>query len=389
VAKPVSSLRDSKKKRVLWLIDSLTTGGAERLVPVFARHFDDEEFELEVVSLKEIEGNAMASDLDELQIPLTVIGARNLRDLSAFRKLLRFIRNGDFDLIHTHLTYADIWGRVAGLITRVPVVSTVHVLSYTSNLVPENRAKIIERIADLTRKHLGGPVIAVSDSLKQRFIEKGYGERRLVTIRNGIALEEFELSPGFSREKKREEFGIPASAVVVATVSALREGKGHRLLLDAARLVTQERDVKFLIVGGGPLEETLRKNVDELGIAESVIFTGMRRDIPELLAISDIFVLPSENDSLPTAIFEAMSLGLPAVGLNSGGVPEIIDNTKTGIVLDSPRADDIADAIMNLLNNPKKASAMGVAARRRAIDEFSAERWVDNIQTLYRTVLTY
>ena len=388
MAKPVSSLRNRRKKRILWLIDSLTTGGAERLVAVFARHFDREEFELEVICLKEIEGNVMAADLRGFDVPLTVLGALNLGDLGSFRRLVSLIRAGDFDLIHTHLTYADIWGRVAGLITRVPVVSTVHVLSYTSNLVKETRAKLIERIADLLRKHLRGPVIAVSDALKQRFIEKGYSEKRLVTIRNGIALEEFELSRDFSPEKKRNELGIANDAFVISTVSALREGKGHRLLLDAAQLVSPRSNATFLIVGGGPLETELRRIGDEKGLGRSVIFTGMRRDIPELLAISDIFVLPSENDSLPTAIFEAMYLGLPAIGLNSGGVPEIIDNTRTGIVLDSVSPENLADGILRLMNDPETASAMGAAGKRRAIDEFSAESWVDNIQKLYLRVIT-
>ena len=388
MAKSASHVREGGIRRILWLIDSMTVGGAERLVPIFAQRYDKARFALSVACLKDIEGNSMAAELEKIGVPVTVIGARNLRDLAAFRRLIKFIRENKFDLIHTHLTYSDIWGRIAARRTGARVVSTLHVSKFSAHNMREGRTDLIERLADLVRRNLGGPVIAVSDSLKAKFREKGYSNGRLITIRNGINLEEFELPHEFSREQQRTELGLPLISPVIVCVSALRAGKGHTLLLDAAAELTNEKpETRFLIVGGGPLEAELRRYAQEKNLEDNVVFTGTRTDIAELLAVGDVFVLPSENDSLPTAFFEAMALGLPTIGLRSGGVPEIISHGETGIVVNSPNALDLADAIRKLINDPSLAREMGANGRRRVEAEFSSDKWVRNLERLYEELL--
>jgi glycosyltransferase involved in cell wall biosynthesis len=388
MAESASHIHAGGVRRILWLIDSMTVGGAERLVPIFAQSYDKTRFELSVACLKEIEGNSMAAELERIGVPVTVIGARNLRDLAAFRRLTKFIREHRFDLIHTHLTYSDIWGRIAARLTGARVVSTLHVAKFTAHNMRGSRTDLIERLADLVRRNIGGPVIAVSDSLKAKFRDKGYSNGRVITVRNGISLEEFELPREFSRDEQRARLGIPVNAQVIVCVSALREGKGHRLLLDAAaKLVREKPEVRFLIVGGGPLESELRRRAEANNLCDKVVFTGTRTDIPELLAVGDVFVLPSENDSLPTAFFEAMALGLPSIGLRSGGVPEIVSHGETGIVVDSPDAKHLADAIRKLVNDPPLARAMGAGGRRRVEAEFTSEKWVRDLERVYEEVL--
>jgi len=389
MAKSVSRIRRSgEKKRLLWLIDSLTMGGAERLVPNFARAYDKNQFELEVACLKEIDGNPIADDLAEMGVPVTVINSRNLRDAAAFRRLLIFIRQRGFDIIHTHLTYADIWGRIAGRIIGVPVVSTLHVEQYGGENVSAERGRAIEKLANFVRRNFGSFVISVSDSMRRSFIEKGYRQKRLVTIHNGIDLDKFRLPADFSRIKARAGFGIPESSSVIATVSVLREGKGHDLLLSAAeRVLKTEKDVRFLIVGSGPLEARLRQRTSDAGLENKVIFTGMRRDVVNLLALSDIFVLASERDQLPTVFLEAMAMKLPAIGLNSGGVPEMVSDGETGIIVQSPDARELEKGILKLLQNPETARVMGGKGRQRVEKEFSALVWAHKLQELYGKAL--
>jgi glycosyltransferase involved in cell wall biosynthesis len=389
VAKPVSRIRRrGEKKHLLWLIDSLTMGGAERLVPNFARAYDKNRFELEVACLKELGGNPIADELAEMGVPVTVINSRNLRDAAAFRRLVVFIRQRGFDIIHTHLTYADIWGRLAGRIIGVPVVSTLHVEHYGGENVSEQRGRAIEKLADCVRRQIGDSVIAVSDSMRRNFIEKGYREDRLVTIYNGIDLDKFRLPADFSHSKARAEFGISASSPVVATVSVLREGKGHELLLPAAeRVLKAEKNARFLIVGGGPLENALRQKAADAGLEKNVIFTGMRHDVVNLLALSDIFVLPSTRDQLPTVFLEAMAMNLPAIGLNSGGVPEMVADGETGIIVQSPDAGELSEAILKLLQDSETARAMGGKGRQRVEREFSALVWAQKLQELYGKVI--
>ena len=387
--KPDSRVRTTRRIRLLWLIDSLTMGGAERLVAAFARHLDRERFDLRVICLKVIDSNPLAADIEAIGIPVTVLGARNLRDIAAFARLVHFVWDQKIDVIHTHLTYADIWGRLAGWLTRRPVFSTVHVPQFFNYLNPRRRDQMIEAIAMFTRKHFGGTVISVSEALRQHHISQGFPADRIITIHNGIELSKFEPPVDFSKSAKRSELGITIKAPVVITLAVLREGKGHDTLLDAVPKVLENMpETKFLIVGGGPLEEELRQRVNQSGVSESVIFTGMRQDTAEMLAVADLFVLPSEFDPLPTVVLEAMVMRLPVVGLDSGGVPEMVVDGQTGLLLQSTDPAVVAQSILSLLTNTEQAKQMGEQGRARLEAEFSASVWVRKLESLYDKVLS-
>ncbi len=382
----VSGVRTAKRTRLLWLIDSLAMGGAERLVPIFARRLDASRFELHVACLKVTAGNPLAAELAEAGVPVTVLNARNLRDASAFARLVRLVREREIDVIHTHLTYSDVWGRLAGWLTGRAVVSTLHVQSYlTAGEVARERGQAIERLANFVRRRFGRTVIAVSEALRRQQIAQGFPSGRIVTVHNGIDLSRFELPRDFSRAAHRAEFTIPHDAPLVITVAVLREGKGHEELIAAAKRVLERMpEARFLIVGGGALEGSLRRQAEEDGVGGRVIFTGMRVDIAELLAASDLFVLPSlDFDALPTAIIEAMASGLPVVATDAGGAAEIVRHGETGMLVESRDAVQLADAIVALLTDSDLAREMGERGRARAANEFSAQKWVEKLQDLY------
>lgn len=386
MAVSIGETRRPKRTRLLWLIDSLTVGGAERLVATFARRLDRGRFDLRVVCLKVIDGNPMAKELEAAGIKVTALNARNLTDWKAFFRLVRLIREQDIDVIHAHLTYAEIWGRLAGMLTQRPTVSTIHVLRYTNPNNPTWRDQILERLVGFVRKSFGGGVIAVSDAVRDRLIARGLAPERVTTIHNGIELEQFESSPHSQRHVRRSEFGIPDDAPVVVTLAVLREGKGHDLFLEAARkLLAHHPSAHFLLVGGGPLEEALRRRVEGEGLGRNVHLTGMRSDAADMLALADLFVLPSSQfDALPTAVIEAMASGLPVIAVASGGVSEIVVGGETGLLVAKPDADALAVSIAQLLNDPERARRMGQRGRVRAQAEFSAAKWVGGLQSLYQ-----
>ncbi|MFM5923938.1 MAG: glycosyltransferase [Novosphingobium sp.] len=372
--------------RLLWLIDSLAVGGAERLVAIFARQAAARGIDLRVVCMGVIDGNPLARELEAVGVPVTVLGARNLRDIRAFRHLLRLIRHNKIDLIHAHLTYSEIWARLAGWFTATPVVSTAHVRQYTNPHNSSPRDRKIERLVGFVRKHFGGPVIAVSDALRDRLLARGLPPQRAVTVHNGIETEHFELRSGIDRTALRAEFDMPAAAPVVLTVGVIRAGKGHDVLIAAARAVLATvPDAHFLIAGGGPLEGGLRGQVAELGLEKRIHFAGMRGDVPNLMAIADLFVLPSSQfDALPTVTMEAMAAGLPVIAFASGGVAEIVVEGQTGRILPRVDAGDLAEAITNLLSEPNRVLAMGRAGLERVKAEFSAGVWSDRLIDFYR-----
>lgn len=376
-------------RRLLWLIDSLTVGGAERLAATFARRHDAARFDLRVVCLKVIDGNPLARELEEAGVRVETLGARNLRDARAFRRLVRLIRDEGIDLIHAHLTYAEVWGRLAGWLTRRPAVSTVHVLRYTNPNDPAaGRDRAVEALAGFVRRRFGGAVVAVSEALRRKLIEGGLPRERVVTVRNGIELDGFRPAEGFPRAARRAEFGIPADAPVAVTLAVLREGKGHDLLVEAARRVLARMpEAHFLVVGGGPLENELRRRVEEEGLGGNVHLTGMRADAAEMLALADVFVLPSSQfDALPTAVMEASASGLPVVAVASGGAAELVVDGETGLIVPAADPEALAGAMFRLLSDPARARALGGRGRARAESEFGADVWVGRLQSLYESL---
>ena len=284
------------------MIDSLTAGGAESLVAPFARAWPGE---LRVCCLKSIGGNPFEA---ELRVPVTNLRAKNLRDVAAFRRLLRLLREERIDQIHAHLAYASIWGALASRITGIPCVATLHVAP--SGAARWSKEGIREALLVRALNRWATRVIAVSASARKAWIERGLRPSKAVVVGNGIELDAF--TPG----------NRGGGGKVVTTVSVLREGKGIEVLLDAVPMVP---DARFVIVGDGPLREKL-----EARAVDRVTWTGFRRDVPELLARSDLFVLPSLGDAYPTVLMEAMAAGLPVVSTRVGGIPEIVDDGRTG-----------------------------------------------------------
>jgi glycosyltransferase involved in cell wall biosynthesis len=378
-----------RRIRLLWLIDSLAMGGAERLVVSFARSLNRERFDLRVCCLKTIDGNPIAAELERAGVSATVLGARHLRDVAAFRRLVRHVRDQNFDLIHTHLTYADVWGRLAGWLTGRPVVSTVHVPRFFNYISPKSRDRLVDTIATHTRRHLGGMVLAVSEALRRDHISGGFPAKQITAIHNGIEVAQYDPPAESPRASWRTQLGIPANAPVVVTLAVLREGKGHHTLLAAVPMVLQQKpETKFLIVGGGPLEGTLRDHVRNAGLSENVIFTGTCPDARRMLAVADVSVLPSEHDPLPTVILESMAMRLPVIGMHSGGVPEMIVDGQTGLLVAPTDPSALSEAILALLRDPARARQMGERGRSRVEREFSASGWARKLEAVYDEILS-
>lgn len=335
----------------------MTAGGAESLVAPFARAWDGE---LKVCCLKSIGGNPF-----EAGLPVVNLGARNLRDVNAFRRLLQLLRDERIDLIHAHLAYASIWGALAGRITGIPCVATLHVPP--SGAAPWSREGLRESLMVHALNRWASWVIAVSASARDAWARRGgLGASKLVVVGNGIEVDAF--TPGSHPGK------------TVCTVSVLREGKGIEVLLDAIPpVLARHPDARFVIAGDGPLRESLAARS-----GDRVTWAGFRRDVPELLAASDLFVLPSLADAYPTALMEAMAAGLPVVSTRAGGIPEIVDDGRTGRLVPPGDSGALAAAISDLLDSTEERETLGRAARQEAERRFSTRAWVERLKEIYR-----
>lgn len=326
-------------------------------------------------------------------IPLTIL-PNMLRQLNPYHdilclyKLTRFIRQGKYTIIHTHSSKAGILGRLAAKMAGVPIIiHTVHGWSFHAHMHPVVRNIYI--FLERWIAHFTDTLIAVA----QKDIEKGlkYGIGRpeqYRLIRSAIPLEEFDPLQ-VDRDCIRAEFDIPKDAFVLGNVGRFSNQKNP---LDWVRIAGKVGrslpECRFLLVGDGPLHFEVTNALIKEGIMERTILTGLRRDVPRLMAAMDVFLLTSLWEGLPRVIPQAMAMGLPVVANAVDGSSEAVVPGETGYLCPPGALDEMASRCIELLRDPDKRLAMGKRGQVYASKEFDVRQMVAQIDAVYTELLT-
>jgi glycosyltransferase involved in cell wall biosynthesis len=236
-------------------------------------------------------------------------------------------------------------------------------------------------------------VFSISRFVTETVVATGTPRERVHTILNGIDLQGWD--PQVDGTGIRREFGIPPDAPLLASVSRLFGQKGQRELLQAlARVCRAQPDVRLLIVGADALEvhgrsftEELRALARELGVAERVVFTGPRSDIPRIMAACDVFALPSFEEPFGLVFLEAMAMQRPVVSLNNGGTPEVVEHGRSGLLSAPYDIEALADNIVTLLGNADLRARFGAYGRSRVLESFTAERMARDAGRAYEAIV--
>lgn len=216
--------------------------------------------------------------------------------------------------------------------------------------------------------------------------QEGIETGRIRVIHNGIDMG--ELAPGHEPEDTRARLGIATDKRVVGMVANFSPVKDHALFIAMAKYLTRRRDdLHFLLVGGGRLYEQIEKAVREGGMQEQFTMTSTSADTADLVASMDVCVLTSLREGFPNAILEAMALGRPVVTARVGGIPELVEDGASGLLVSSRNPDDFAAAVVRCLDDSTMAKSLGEQARARALNEFPAERMVESYRALYAELL--
>lgn len=367
------------RRKVLWLIKGLGVGGAERLLSTSLPYLNRHMFDYKVAYFLPHK-DALVPEFERAGIPVFCLNLKGSYDLSAVLRLVSLLRQQEIDILHIHSPYAGILGRVAARLSGVSaIVCTEHMQIEKQNY--------ITRFGNLLTYPLNDATIAVSDAVLHSVLDRQIIKHgTYVTIHNGVDLNAIATA-GTCRTPIRESLGIPAQHQVVGNVANLFPGKGHRYLIEAARLVlNQYPDVTFVIVGNDKITEDagrLRELAGHLRIQDRVIFTGFRRDVFQLMAAFDIFVLPSLWEGFGIVLLEAMALGKPVVGTEVGGIPEIIDNGLNGFLVEPRNPQQLAEKILKLLRNETLRNQMGQNGMQKVRDRFSIQRTVRETEKVY------
>ncbi len=354
----------SSRLKICHVLSSLNVGGAERIALRLAR----EQAKDHDVSLFALRGGPFELEAAKLGLRTRVCTGPPWR--IALQCTAEFLR-GRYDLINSHNRWAQ---RYAVLARPSPVIMTLHA---------ECRADYGWAV----RKPWIDGIIAVSDRAAETFriIHPSFQSRYpLVVVKNGIALDCMALG----RDVTRDTLGITDCHVLI-TVARLDPAKNLNLLLHALALCNAEqRGIRLLLVGDGECRNKLQKLASDLRLDNVVSFLGLRTDIANLLAASDTFVLSSQTEGLPVSVLEAMVAGLPVIATAVGGVPEVVENGTTGILVTPDCVDELASAIAQLVMNPERGRTMGEAGRQRVASHFSLTTMAQEYMSFYQRILS-
>ncbi len=368
--------------RTLVLIDAFRMGGAETLLAPMIAAARDSDVEMDVVSVSPEESNSekTMSILAEAGIATRSLGIRRLFDPAALPRLSKLIRHGGYDIVHAHLEMAMTLAVPAAALARTPAVCTFHHVV----LPLSGRAVWRERLAveAATRSYRA---LFVSEASLRSFQER-YRPRRLPrnwsVLHNGIDLTNF--TPGPADPAVRAELGGGSGPMVVLP-GAFREFKGIPVAIRAWPQVRHTfPDAVLVLVGGGALEPELRTLVSDLALEDSVIFAGVRTDMPRVYRAADVVLAPSiYGENLPTVLIEASATARPIAASRVGGISDIVLDNSTGLLFEPGDEHGLAAAVCRLLGDRRLGQQLGAAARERACSEFSAAVWLDRLRTLY------
>ncbi len=377
----------ARKYRIVYVIDGLSMGGAERLMVPILKHLSRIDFEPHVCALQSKDGNPMAEEIRSLGIRVDCLDIKRLRDLNVLPKLTGYLKDIDADLVHTQLEFANILGNVSAKLIRLPSVCTIHVLP---SLEVKTKSKFHQKLEWFVLRHFCDQVISVSEEARQYHLDiSGAAPDQVTTIYNGIDLSHFaSLDRQRERTEVRAELGIPADAKLLTTVAVLRPLKGIQFMIRALPgILASHPDIYYLIIGNGTHHEALMEEVRKADVGKQVIFAGMRKDVPRLLAASDIFVLPTLTEALPTVLAEAMAARLPIVASRVGGIPEMVIDEQNGCLVEAEDVDALASACNHLLGDAGKRTSMGAKGWEIVQRKFSIQRQVEELKQLYLSQL--
>jgi glycosyltransferase involved in cell wall biosynthesis len=367
--------------RILHLISSGGLFGAERVAVELSKSLKKTYHCEPVLGVIRNVYNPHEEILEEAKsngIEYAVFSCRSPLDLKLAFSIREFIKKNRIDVIHCHGYKSNFYGLLASK-GQVPSVTTNH-----NWLTAHWKLKTYCFLDSLWIRFFDR-IVAVSNQVKKDMLRYKIPEEKICVIDNGIGLERFEKVD--KANPIRDELGFDGKMRIIGTVGSLGIEKGHIYLLEAAsQILGIVKDLRFLIIGDGPLRKPLEEKSEKLGIEKEVIFMGQRKDIPELLMAMDIFVLPSVREGLPMALLEAMAAKRPVIATRVGAIPKVIENEGIGVLVEPKDAIGLRDAIMNLLNDPARMSLLARGGFDRIYTDFSSDKMGKQYLELYEEI---
>ena len=365
-------------KKVLFIIWSLERGGAERFLAGLLTHLDRQKFEPTLCCLNW--KGEWGEQVETQGIRVIALNKKGKVDLKAFAQLRRIIREGEFDIVNTHLWLADTMGRLAAIKEKTPII-----VSTAQNV--DVWKKAWHRMVDRWFAKHTDMVIAVSQAVKKYYHEDvGISADKINVIPNAIDTSSYENVGDTTYLYK--DLNVAPDDFVLACVGRLNMQKAHHVLLEALKpLKSKLPKLKVIIVGKGELQNQLVTLSKEYGVSDMVRFVGHRADIPQILNFCDALILPSIFEGLPLCVLEAMASERPVIATDVGGTAELAVDGVTGYIVPPRDPNALAEAIEKLMQLSDQGKAMGAAGKQVVTERFSIQAITRKTEHLFSELM--
>lgn len=365
--------------RVVYLTHSLAVGGAEELILNTVMRLPRDRYEPIVCTFERTPG-PIGREIAAHGIAVRALGVepgiRHPFDWWTIRAALRELQPA---IVHTFLLPASLYGRAAAVAAHVPVIIGTEVNIY-------ERKQRHHIVAERWLASRSKCVVVSAEAVKDAYVRQlGISRDAVRVVYNSVNWQ--RLDSTMEPREVRQQLGIPDDRLTVGVVATLQEKKGHRVLLDALATTPGLERVWLMLVGDGPSRAMLEGYARDRGIADRVTFCGTRRDLGNLLPAMDVFALPSLWEGLPLALLLAMGAGRPVVATRLAGIPEVVTDGETGLLVPAGDAGAIGGALARLCGDPAFRARLGTAAREAVRDRFDADTYTKSVTRLYEEFL--
>ncbi len=355
---------------VLHILSDSNIGGAGIYVAELSKALDKNVFNVFVACPKG------AKVIDRIDSSVNIISVGITKDKSFsphdIRHLIKIIKENHIDIVHTHASFS---GRIAGWLCGKKIIYTRHTPYYSTDI-----SSIKKLFNKLINKIFTNKIIAVSEYVKNQLIATGVDKNLIMTVLNGIDINKYNEI--YDTQSIKDNIGLKDEFILLQ-IGRLEVDKGHEYLLRVIPYLKKDKyNIKLLLVGDGSLRKYLEDLVNDLGISKQVNFLGYVEDIKPLIAISDVFVLPSINEALSIALLEAMCMNKPCIASEVGGIPEVI-NESCGILVSPKDTTGLKDAVIKLYDNIELVHSMGNTGRQIVITNFNILKMTTQVEDIY------
>lgn len=364
-----------KKIRLMQITHDLAIGGLQQVIVNICRNIDREKFDVTVLCLRDL--GEFVPQVEDLGIKVLYLPQKEKgADYFAFFKVAKILKELKIDVIHTHNTQPFFDGTLGAILSGVKVVvHTDHVRSFPD--------KLRYMFAEWLMSHYAYKVVGVSDDTCNNLIKYEHiSKNKIITIVNGIDESFYNIK--IDREKKKQELDITKQGPIIGLGVRLSKQKGIIYLIQAMPLILNEfPDLTLVIAGQGDCRDELEEEAKMIGVHGSIVFTGPRLDIPELLKLFDLYVLPSLYEGLPMVLLEAMAAGCPIVATDVGGNDMAITHGENGSLVESCNAEIFAEEVIKVLSDSELRNKYIENSYSVFRDKFSASLMTQRYSKLY------